>query len=412
MASEKVDKDAQNRIDLKQFSKKMELARKILKNLENNLIENVVGQERAIRHLMRALVRYYVGASKLGTGPILSAFFAGPTGSGKTFLAEEFARFWIGDIGKRPPLTVIQCAMLGQSHESALLIGSPPGYVRSDEAGLLSQKNIDKYAELVKDKEDEILFEKLSNDFVSKHGKSLSQQDEKEPWKFISNCNPSPLKSVILFDEIEKAHFDIWAMFLHILSEGWLQMMDNSVTDFTNSIIIITSNIGTSEILHGKIGFDSSEIINPQKQEKDVYHKVKSAIEKRFYLLPEFIGRLSQEIVVFRPLTIKDYEKILDNNLKKLQQEYSGGIENQQIPLRLSFSERVKNFLLKEGFSERYGARNLNKIIEKFILTKISEGLIAERIKPSDKVNFIMKNNEPYPKKEEDVVNQEGLIIN
>ena len=287
-----------------------------LLHMEENLHKRVIGQDHAIIALSNAIRRNRAGL-KDSHRPIGSFLFLGPTGVGKTELAKALAEFLLDDENR---LIRLDMSEYMEKHSVSKLIGSPPGYVGYDEGGQLTEK-------------------------VRRH-----------PY------------SVILLDELEKAHPDVFNILLQLLDDGRLTDAHGRVTSFKNAIIIGTSNIGTESITKGKtkgIGFAATD--DPARDYNQVRTLVLNEVQKIFK--PEFINRLD-DLIVFHKLAPEQVRKIaelmLDNLGKRLQ-------ENK---ITLKISKKVKDRLAKEGFSEMYGARPLRRLIEEKIENAISMKII------------------------------------
>lgn len=287
-----------------------------LLHMEDNLHKRVIGQDHAIIALSNAIRRNRAGL-KDSHRPIGSFLFLGPTGVGKTELAKALAEFLLDDENR---LIRLDMSEYMEKHSVSKLIGSPPGYVGYDEGGQLTEK-------------------------VRRH-----------PY------------SVILLDELEKAHPDVFNILLQLLDDGRLTDSHGRVTSFKNAIIIGTSNIGTESITKGKtkgIGFAATD--DPARDYNQVRTLVLNEVQKIFK--PEFINRLD-DLIVFHKLAPEQVRKIaelmLDNLGKRLQ-------ENK---ITLKISNKVKDRLAKEGFSEMYGARPLRRLIEEKIENAISMKII------------------------------------
>ena len=287
-----------------------------LLHMEDNLHKRVIGQDHAIIALSNAIRRNRAGL-KDSHRPIGSFLFLGPTGVGKTELAKALAEFLLDDENR---LIRLDMSEYMEKHSVSKLIGSPPGYVGYDEGGQLTEK-------------------------VRRH-----------PY------------SVILLDELEKAHPDVFNILLQLLDDGRLTDSHGRVTSFKNAIIIGTSNIGTESITKGKtkgIGFAATD--DPARDYNQVRTLVLNEVQKIFK--PEFINRLD-DLIVFHKLAPEQVQKIaelmLDNLGKRLQ-------ENK---ITLKISKKVKDRLAKEGFSEMYGARPLRRLIEEKIENTISMKII------------------------------------
>jgi ATP-dependent Clp protease ATP-binding subunit ClpB len=312
-------------------SKILEDEAKKLLNAENILRQRVIGQEEAISVVANAIRRSRAGLSD-EKKPIASFIFLGPTGVGKTETARALAEFMFND---ERAMIRIDMSEYMEPHSVAKLIGSPPGYVGYEEGG------------------------------------QLTEAVKRRPY------------SLILFDEIEKAHPEIFNILLQILDEGRLTDSKGFSVNFRNTIIIMTSNLGSYYFKKlGSIGFDRSE----RKEFEDFREKALKSLKDFFK--PEFLNRID-EIIVFKPLTKDDLRQIIEINLQKLKNM----LLNKGI--KISFDEEIKEFLIEKGFDEEYGARPLQRAIQKFILNPLAEKLISNKIKQGQKIIFKIKNKEP-----------------
>jgi ATP-dependent Clp protease ATP-binding subunit ClpB len=270
-------------------------------NLENTLSESVVGQDEAIEAVSNAIRR-----NKAGIGdenrPLGSFLFAGPTGVGKTLLAKVLAGFLFDD---ERALTRIDMSEYMEKHSVSRLIGAPPGYVGYDQGG------------------------------------QLTEVVRRRPY------------SVILFDEIEKAHPDVFNILLQVLDDGRLTDGQGRVVDFTNTIVIMTSNLGSEFILQDP---ENAEI------------KVREIIARTFK--PEFINRID-EIVVFNPLKKPEIEKIVAIQLSQL------GERLKRKGFSLKWSKDVESYIADEGFDPIYGARPIKRCIQRDVENELSKALLS-----------------------------------
>ena len=298
-----------------------------LKNLEVELHKRVVGQDQAIEAVAKSIRRGRVGI-KDPNRPIGSFLFLGPTGVGKTETSKALAEVLFGT---EDSIIRVDMSEYMESHSTSKLIGSPPGYVGYDEGGYLTKK--------VKQK----------------------------PY------------SIILFDEIEKAHPDVMNMLLQILEDGRLTDSTGRVINFKNTVIIMTSNVEAKLITESKkLGFSNSS--NEEERNKIDYENAKRDImqEVKKEFRPEFINRID-EIIVFHKLEQEDIEKIvnlmLTNLLKRLEDQ--GYI--------IEIDESVKNYVIKEGTDKNYGARPLRRAIQTIVEDTITDGILNGEIKINEK---------------------------
>ena len=294
--------------------------RQKLSNAEEILHNRVVGQNHAIKSILDAIFESRSGLNKKGQ-PIGSFFFLGPTGTGKTELAKSLAEFLFND---ETAMLRFDMSEYKEEHSVALLYGAPPGYVGYEEGGL------------------------------------LVNQIRQHPY------------SVVLFDEIEKAHRSVFDLFLQILDEGKLHDRLGRVGDFSNSLIIFTSNIGSEYIFKA---FGEGKV--------PTHDQLLEVMQGQFR--PEFLARLT-EIVPFSPITEEMIDRIFDIHIKNLLKTL-----NEQ-NIKLEIDETARKYVTKVGFNAHYGARPILGIIRKEIRRPLSKLIISGQINPGDTV--IMKYNE------------------
>ena len=301
-----------------------------LLNMESILHERIVGQDKAVSSIAKAIRRGRVGL-KNPNRPIGSFIFLGPTGVGKTELCKTLAEAMFGD---ENAIIKLDMSEYMEKHTVSKLIGAPPGYVGFDEGGQLTEKI------------------------------------RRKPY------------SVVLFDEIEKAHPDVFNMLLQILEDGVLTDSQGRKVSFKNSIIIMTSNVGASKITENKqeLGF------NKEKNENQTIEDLVMPDLKRTFK-PEFLNRLD-EIIVFNQLNEDDIKEIARRMLKSLQKR------TQDMDITLEFTEQAIDELSKEGFDKIYGARPLRRTIQSKIENPLSELILDETIKPNSKCTVDFKDGE------------------
>ena len=296
-----------------------------LKNLEANLHKRVIGQDEAVSAVAKAIKRSRMGL-KDPNKPIGSFLFLGPTGVGKTELSKALAE---NLFGSEDSLIRIDMSEYMESHSVAKLIGSPPGYVGYDEAGQLTEKV------------------------------------RRKPY------------SVILFDEIEKAHPDVMNMLLQVLDDGRLTDSQGRTVNFKNTVIIMTSNVGAKLITDKKtLGF-IEEKESGEKEYQDIKKDVMGELKKEFK--PEFLNRID-EIIVFHKLEDEQIRKIVDimlNNVAKLLKEQG---------IKLTVDDKAKDLVAKKGTDKSFGARPLKRAIQTMIEDKIAEAMLDGKIKKEAKV--------------------------
>ena len=309
---------------------------KKLKNLEEELHKRVIGQNEAVEAISKAIRRSRVGL-KDSKRPIGSFLFLGPTGVGKTELSKALAECLFGD---ENAMIRIDMSEYMEQHSVSKMIGSPPGYVGFDEGGQLTEKI------------------------------------RRKPY------------SVILFDEIEKAHPDVMNMLLQILEDGRLTDGQGRTVNFKNTVIIMTSNIGARLITDKKtLGFSNNkENIEEEKKEyENIKKEVMAEVKKAFR--PEFINRID-EIIVFHKLTDNEIGKIIELMLKEVENRL------QEKDIKVKFDKSVKELISKKGVDKAYGARPLRRAIQSIIEDKLAEEILDKNLKPGDEAKVIAKDDE------------------
>ena len=302
---------------------------KKLLGLEEELQKRVIGQPNAVKGISDSIRRSRAGLQD-PTRPIGSFIFMGPTGVGKTELAKSLAEFLFDDENN---IVRVDMSEYKESYSMARLIGAPPGYVGYDDAG------------------------------------QLTEAVRRNPY------------SVVLFDEIEKAHDDIFNVLLQVLDDGRLTDGQGRTVDFTNTIIIMTSNLGSDYINKESIGFvQDSEIKNEEKQ-----NNVSESLKSHFR--PEFLNRID-EIIIFESLNKEDLLSIVDKEFGNLSKKLE--LKN----LELKINKKVKEFIADQGFDKYYGARPLRRLLQKQVENKISKMIISNEVKNGDVLQLTLKENE------------------
>ncbi len=297
-----------------------------LKNLDKILKNRVIGQDEAVESLSRAIKRGRVGL-KDPKRPIGSFMLLGPTGVGKTELTKALSEALFSDENAMIRLDMSEYM---EPHSVSKLIGSPPGYVGYEDGGQLTEKV------------------------------------RRKPY------------SIVLFDEIEKAHPDVFNMLLQILEDGRLTDSNGRVVNFKNTVIIMTSNAGIKNISEKKhIGFVSKA--DKEKDYEEIKEEVNSELKKIFR--PEFLNRLD-EIIVFRKLDSESIEKIT----KLMLEEFAKRVKEQDI--HIEFTDELVKHISKVGFDEVYGARPLRRAIQREIEDKFAEAMLDSKVKTGDKVKI------------------------
>ena len=316
------------KIPLEQLSKK-ENSR--LAELEKQIHRRVIGQEEAVSALAKAIRRSRVGL-KDPRRPIGSFLFLGPTGVGKTELSKALA---VALFGEEKDLIRIDMSEYMEKHSVSKIIGSPPGYVGYDEGG------------------------------------QLSERIRRKPY------------SVILFDEIEKAHPDVFHILLQILDEGRLTDSQGTTVDFRNTVIIMTSNAGAQRIVEPKaLGFSAGG--SPQADHERMKSQVMEEVNRIFR--PEFINRID-EIIVFRMLNNEDIRAILKLQLKEIEARLAEGYQ-----LTLQLSKKAADWFVAKGYEPKFGARPLKRLLQNELEDKLADAIISGAIKAGSKVKVDVQN--------------------
>ncbi|PPK80858.1 ATP-dependent Clp protease ATP-binding subunit ClpC [Lacrimispora xylanisolvens] len=296
-----------------------------LRNLESILHERVIGQEEAVTAVAKAIRRGRVGL-KDPKRPIGSFLFLGPTGVGKTELSKALAEAMFG---MDSALIRVDMSEYMEKHSVSKIIGSPPGYVGYDEGGQLSEK---------------------------------------------VRRNPY---SVILFDEIEKAHPDVFNILLQVLDDGHITDAQGRKIDFKNTVIIMTSNAGAENIISPKrLGFGA--VADEKADYKLMKDRVMEEVKKLFK--PEFVNRID-EIIVFHPLNKTHMKDIVTIMMKDIMKRTS-----EQMSITIEIDEAAKDYLIQKGYDEKYGARPLRRTIQSSLEDKLAEEILSGTVKTGDTV--------------------------
>src|ERR687897_1848369 len=293
-----------------------------LLSLEAVLHERVVGQDRAVTAVAEAIRRARAGI-KDPNRPVGSFIFLGPTGVGKTELARTLAEYLFGE---EDALIRIDMSEYQEKHTVSRLVGAPPGYVGYEEAG------------------------------------QLTESVRRRPY------------AVILFDEIEKAHPDLFNILLQVLDDGRLTDAKGRTVNFENTVVIMTSNVGSQHLVSTRqFGFTSGDGVDFRETER----RAREALERAFK--PEFLNRVD-EIIVFHPLTREDVLKIVDIMLSRLNKH----LESQRVQIEVT--DAAKEFLAEEGYDPKFGARPLARAIRRYVENPLSSRIIGGEFDPGDTV--------------------------
>ena len=310
-------------------------------HLDEQLHKRVIGQDEAVTKITEAIIRSKAGI-KDPTKPIGSFLFLGPTGVGKTELAKALAENMFDDESN---IVRIDMSEYMEKYSVSRLIGAPPGYVGYDEGG------------------------------------QLTEAVRRKPY------------SVVLFDEVEKAHPDVFNVLLQVLDDGHITDSKGRKVSFKNTIIIMTSNAGANRIVDPKhLGFSQGDT------EKADYEKMKANVMEEVKLMfrPEFLNRID-DIIVFHTLSESEVKSIVSLMLKNLAKQVK-----EQMDIALSFTSSLKTYLAKESYDKKFGARPLRRMIQNKVEDMLAEEVLAEKVKAGDKVTVGYKsNNVTFKVKEE-----------
>jgi len=305
-----------------------------LLNMEETLHQRLIGQDEAVKAVSRAIRRARVGL-KNPNRPIASFIFSGPTGVGKTELTKSLASYFFGS---EEAMIRLDMSELMERHTVSKLIGSPPGYVGFNEGG------------------------------------QLTEAVRRRPY------------TVVLFDEVEKAHPDVFNLLLQLLEDGRLTDSKGRTVDFKNTLLIMTSNIGSKVIEKGGggLGFEFSG----DSVEDSQYNRIKSLVneELKQYFRPEFLNRLD-EIIVFRQLTKNEVKEIAEIMLKEVFARL------QDKGIKLDVTDAFKERLVEEGYNPSYGARPLRRAVMRLLEDSLAEEVLSGRIKDGDKALVDIDDN-------------------
>ncbi len=304
-------------------SQMMETEAEKLLQMEDRLHEHIIGQDEAIHAISDAIRRARSGL-KDPRRPIGSFIFIGPSGVGKTETAKALAEFLFDDADA---LVRIDMSEYHEQHTVSRLFGAPPGYVGYEEGG------------------------------------QLTEAVRRRPYR------------VILFDEIEKAHPEVWNALLQILDDGRLTDGQGRTVDFRNTVLIMTSNLGTEYVRSsGTLGFLQH---GEDEEDRQAHEKIEKALKGTFR--PEFLNRID-EIITFSPLSVEDMSKIVDLQMKEVQERLS------EHDLNVELTPAARDWLAKEGYDQAFGARPLRRALQKYVESPLSVSLLSGKFSKGDTV--------------------------
>lgn len=304
-------------------------------NMESALSEKVIGQADAVKKLTRAIQRARAGL-KSKRKPIGTFMFLGATGVGKTELAKQLAKFMFSS---EDALIRIDMSEYGEKFNATKMMGAPPGYVGYESGGQLTEKV------------------------------------RRKPY------------SVVLLDEIEKAHPDIFHTLLQVLDEGHMTDGNGRKVDFKNTVIIMTSNVGVRQLQDFGTGIGFVTAANIEKQREMANEVLQKAVSKQF--APEFINRID-DIIVFNPLQKDDIRKIIEIELADL------GARVAENGYTIEIDSAAKDYLIEKGYDEKYGARPLKRVIQSHVEDLIAEAYIDNKVKEGDHLVITRKSEEDH----------------
>jgi ATP-dependent Clp protease ATP-binding subunit ClpB len=314
-------------------SRMLKTERERLMNMERELHKRVIGQDEAIAAISNAIRRNRAGVSDISR-PIGSFMFLGPTGVGKTELARALAEFMFDD---ESAIVRLDMSEYMERHTVSRMLGSPPGYVGYEEGG------------------------------------QLTERIRTRPY------------SVVLFDEIEKAHPEVFNMLLQIMDEGHLTDAKGRRVDFKNTVIIMTSNVGTSYIKDmSKLGFQREESADETSQQREFRENIENKLREHFK--PEFLNRLD-EITIFHPLSREILNKIVDIQIDNVVRQMT------ERDIKVRIGKGVKEFIAEKGYDPNFGARPLKRAVQRYILNPLASKLIEKGVQSDANVSITRRND-------------------
>jgi ATP-dependent Clp protease ATP-binding subunit ClpB len=340
---------------------------------ETTLRERVVGQDVAIDAILDAFSKILAGIRNQER-PLLTLLFLGPTGVGKTETIKALAETIFG---KRNAFVRVNCQEFASEFTVSKLFGSPPGYVGNDVEPMLSQDNLDRH-----------------HKEAQAEGRGVFADGEGKIAKLFPQVK-SHYMSIVLFDEIEKAHPKLWNAMLGLMEDGHLTLGNNKTVDFTRSLIIFTTNVGAEQmsetLRHKAIGFE----VQTDNEEINLNIKAK-AIEAAKEVFPyEFLNRFD-DIICFRVLSTVDLRQILELMLQEVYKRLLAA----GVPIILHYSKPYLAQLLKDGTDPQFGARPMRRAVERHLVAPLSRLIASNQVKAGDVVTVRLQRGEPVFTKE------------
>jgi|SRR3989344_828396 len=375
------------------------------KEFEEKVKGIVFDQERPIRKVTRTLMTLEAGLqdSRRAPDPFI---FAGPPGSGKTYLAETIAKVWLGEPEKENdigPLVVLSGENFGREHEGATLKGAPPGYIGHDNINDPSRPGTKSPLETIgvfdKKKRLNEMWEAAFDwefDMDKKGFGSLTPSVRDEFWVRVQRLidkkmkETGPFRSVLLVDEFEKMHLSVQKQFLGIISSGGLKLHSGKYIDFRGTLIIFTSNIGseeTSKVLENRgIGFVSTTLSGKSQDEinQRIYKITRSKIERD--IDPALFSRIGHDgIVVFQALSKSSLAKIIDSEIVRIQNKL---LSDDLGPVLIRVTDEAKELILSRADTPREGARQIGRLVTKYISDSLARLIISDELREGDEILF------------------------
>jgi ATP-dependent Clp protease ATP-binding subunit ClpA len=335
---------------------------------ETMLRERVVGQNDAIDAILDSFSKILAGIRNQER-PLLTLLFLGPTGVGKTETVKALAE---AIFGKRNAFVRVNCQEFSSEFTVSKLFGSPPGYVGNDVEPMLSQDNLDRH-----------------HKEAQSEGRGVFAEGEGRIAKLFPQVKSHYL-SIVLFDEIEKAHPKLWNALLGLMDDGHLTLGNNKTVDFTRSLIVMTTNVGAEQmsetLRHKAIGF------NLQTDQDEINRSIRDkAVEAAKEVFPyEFLNRFD-DIICFRVLVQDDLKRILKLMLKDVYQRLLAA----NMPIILHYSPAYLDEILKAGTDPQFGARPMRRAVERLLVAPLSRLIASNQIKAGDVVSVRLRHGVP-----------------